>query len=73
MNTKRRACHGEGVSELGDYAGCDECGTCVRWDLRDDAFWGFQHCRNAPRPNTADTEQVVGDAVSEARCSEKEP
>lgn len=27
-----------------DMAGCDHCGTCVRWDLVDDPFWGFQQC-----------------------------
>lgn len=39
-----KACDGGRVFESGDFAECAECGTRVRWDVRDDPFWGFQHC-----------------------------
>jgi hypothetical protein len=39
-----KACDGERTLEDGDFVECLECGTRVRWDLRDDPFWGFQHC-----------------------------
>jgi hypothetical protein len=41
-----KACDGGRVLEEGDFAECIECGSRVRWDLRDDAFWGFQNCRD---------------------------
>lgn len=45
----KKACDGGRVLEDGDFAECWECGTRVRWDLRDDAFWGFQHCPDKAR------------------------
>lgn len=54
--------------ETGEYrevwhemAGCDHCGTCVRWDMVDHPFWGFQTCREKARtldavdPSAADS------------------
>jgi hypothetical protein len=40
-----KACEGGRVLEaFHDMAECAHCGTCVRWDLQDHPFFGFQHC-----------------------------
>lgn len=41
-----KACDGGRVFEDGDFAECAECGTRIRWDLREHPFWGFQNCRD---------------------------
>ncbi len=53
----RKACDGAATLECGDMAECIECGTAVRWDLRDHPFWGFQSCDqktpDTPEPTSA--------------------
>lgn len=45
MSDRNKACEtGEYRNVWENMAGCDHCGTCVRWDLVDDPFFGFQHC-----------------------------
>lgn len=52
-HTPPKACDGERVLEDGDFAECAACGARIRWDLRDDPFWGFQQCREkTPAPVT---------------------
>lgn len=56
-----QACRGGRVLEYFDLAECAECGTRVRWDLREHPFWGFQNCaqRDVTQPDAA--EQVDDD------------
>lgn len=45
-----KACDGGRVLEAWhEMAECIECGTCVRWDLQDHPFFGFQHCSKRPQ------------------------
>jgi hypothetical protein len=60
------ACRGEGAIDDGDFMECSACGTRIAWDYATDPFWGFAaNCERAGH-----TEQVVGDAVSDARSEE---
>lgn len=47
----RMACRGASVLEAWhDMAECRQCGRCVRWDMRDDKFWGFEAgCEHGPK------------------------
>lgn len=50
-----KACDGGRVLEFCDMAECADCGRRVRWDLRDDRFWGFQNC--SEKSPAVDTEE----------------
>ena len=61
---KEKACEGGRVLEAWhDMAECIECGTCVRWDLRDDPFFGFHSCSEKAR-NADAVAEVRGDTPS---------
>lgn len=55
-----KACEDGRVLEYFDMAECIECGTRVRWDLRDHPFFGFQNCRERPPSRSVAVDPVEG-------------
>lgn len=66
-----KACDGEATITVGDMEECAECGTRVRHDLTDDAFWGFHSCREksvtALCSESASSENAGATPVDEAQ------
>lgn len=60
-----KACETGEVREVWhEMAGCDHCGTCVRWDLQDHPVFGFQNCREkSPALNAGATPSEEHPAV----------
>jgi hypothetical protein len=58
----RMACRGAAVLEAWhDMAECRACGRYVRWDMRDDKFWGFEAGCEHAKPVTGAGTRPAGE------------